>query len=296
MRGTAAQQAFLGANSQLFAADLLTLTPVAALSLPAVSLTSWDADLLVGGVTYSSIGAGLGRSKARWTSGLETATLDLKLTVDTGITLGGVPLAAAAASGALDYASVLLQRLFSSAPGDTSQGAIWWFQGMVSEIQIRGTELSVRCKSPLESLQLPLPHRLFEPVCPFGFLDASCDPGGTIRTAATTINGVSPVVAPTASAVAIPGNYAAGFFANGTLSFTSGANVGTTRTIASDVDSGAAHVLTLAVPFPVAPAVNDAFKAVRGCDKTTGQSGCALWGNLTRYGGFPYVPRPENLR
>ena len=81
----------------------------------------------------------------------------------------------------------------------------------------------------------------------------------------------------------------AGYWAVGTITFTSGANAGISRMIEASDISGA---LQLRVPVPVAPSAGDAYSITPGCDRT--KASC-LWkfNNLVHFGGFPYIPTPE---
>ena len=86
----------------------------------------------------------------------------------------------------------------------------------------------------------------------------------------------------------IPWTGASGAFAQGTITFTSGANSGVVATIKAANSSG----LAPAYPLPNVPAAGDAFTAAQGCDHTmtTCQS---RFNNLARFRGYPFVPPPQ---
>jgi uncharacterized phage protein (TIGR02218 family) len=83
----------------------------------------------------------------------------------------------------------------------------------------------------------------------------------------------------------------AGYFALGTVRFTSGIHSGATRTVKAHAPGS----LTLALPLPSPPATGDAFEAFPGCDRM--QATCvAKFNNLLNFRGFPYIPLPETAR
>jgi hypothetical protein len=80
-----------------------------------------------------------------------------------------------------------------------------------------------------------------------------------------------------------------GVYALGVITFTSGANDGRKRKIEISDVSGA---ITLRVPLPIAPADGDTFSVTPGCDHL--MSTCAeKYDNLVHFGGFPFIPVPE---
>ena len=82
---------------------------------------------------------------------------------------------------------------------------------------------------------------------------------------------------------------APGYFDLGTVTFTSGANAGVTRTI----KAYAVGAISLSYPLKTAPAVGDSFIAYPGCDKRMAETCSAKFGNLPNYRGFPFIPVPE---
>ena len=95
-------------------------------------------------------------------------------------------------------------------------------------------------------------------------------------------------------------------FALGTAIGLTGANAGQKRTIAAYASG---TDLTVKLPFLSTPAVGDQFQILPGCDRTlatcgavfrnsrvmiTGNSISYNPANAERFGGFPFVPPPEN--
>jgi uncharacterized phage protein (TIGR02218 family) len=154
------------------------------------------------------------------------------------------------------------------------------FVGRVAEIDAGRSLATFSVNSHLELLNLNMPRNLYQSGCVNTLYDANC-----------TLNQASFAVAGTLSNVTSPATFnatlsqPAGFFNLGSITFTSGANAGLSRT----VKSWGANTINLIAPFPVAPAIGDGFNIYPGCDKS--QATCsAKFGNLKNFRGFPYVP------
>ncbi len=79
-----------------------------------------------------------------------------------------------------------------------------------------------------------------------------------------------------------------GYFTQGIISFTSGANNGVSRTVQWH---GRGNV-AVGVPWPSAPAVGDTFTIAAGCDHTLATC-TSKFGNQNNFRGFPYIPPAE---
>ncbi|MFN2382509.1 MAG: DUF2163 domain-containing protein, partial [Guyparkeria sp.] len=90
------------------------------------------------------------------------------------------------------------------------------------------------------------------------------------------------------------GAFDAGWFASGTVEWTSGANAGRRAEVLShDVDDGIA-VLTLLEPPVRAIAEGDAFTVRAGCDKRIETCG-AKFANTANFRGFPHIPGQDTI-
>lgn len=268
-------------NSQQFLmADLLTITTIGG---AIYRYTSADVDLSVGGNLFSASGVRFKRGTTRTVIGIEVDTLDLTLYASATDMLGALPILAALNNGGLDGAAVKLERVFMATFGDTSAGTVVLFAGRVAECQFGRTEARLSVKSDLEILNIKMPRNLYAPNCIHTLFDAGCGLSkGGFGVAGTTIAGGTKTVIPCSLI------QAAGYFDQGTITFTSGANAGVTR----NIKSYAVGSVTLNYPLSNAPGIGDAFTAWPGCDKT--QATCAAkFGNLANFRGFPYIPTPE---
>jgi hypothetical protein len=82
-----------------------------------------------------------------------------------------------------------------------------------------------------------------------------------------------------------------GYFSQGIISFTSGANAGLSQVVQSYALVGGLGVVTTAPPLPSTPAAGDTFTIVPDCDKSIAR--CSAYGNLAHCKGFPFIPAPE---
>ncbi len=84
------------------------------------------------------------------------------------------------------------------------------------------------------------------------------------------------------------------WFANGLLTFTSGAVDGQSFAIRSDSKMGGQHILELWQPPLTVIEVGDTFTVTAGCDKTL--SDCRLkFANTINFRGFPYIPTSSRI-
>ncbi len=283
-------QAILGPSApggKVWSADLFGFTLIDGTPL---SWTGWDADLTYEGVTYSSKNPWLTRTSWSVTNTMEVATLTLKLrALDEGFG-GGAQIKQQIVGGLFDGAAFLLSRAFMTGePGALSvAGTVALFGGVVGGIVVTGTTATITVKAKVNILDQNAPRNLYQVGCNHAFCDAGCTLSRASFTADFTA-GATPTASfiPWASA---PSN--AALYQNGTITFTSGAASGQTRSIDSAGPSG----LALRYPLYETPGAGDAFSAFQGCDKTfdsgSGQS-CTDRNNTLNFRGYPYVPPPN---
>lgn len=234
------------------------------------------------------------RGSVKTTIGVEVASLDLSVTADPSHLIGSTPWLQAVRQGVLDGASVLVERLIMPALGDYHLGTFIVFSGRVGDIPSFGRySADITVNSDLELLNIPMPRNVYQPGCLNTLFDGSC----TLSKAAFGVAGA--IVAGTTNVllytdIAKP----VGWFASGTISFTSGALAGVSVGIK---DYSVVGRLSLYEPLTAVPAIGDTFTAYPGCPKT--QSACTNsdsavappFNNLIHFRGFPYVPAPETV-
>lgn len=245
---------------------------------------TWGAD------TYL-VGPIIKRSRISTVVGIRVDTMDMTITANDTIQVNGVPLLAFAAAGGLDGARVRVDKVFAPSWDKPLVGALLHFSGRVNDVDVSGYEANVTVNSDLEVLDIKVPRSLYQPGCVNTLYDSACQ----VNRAAVTVTGAVQA-SPTPTRFAFGTNlgaHATGRFDLGVLTFTSGANAGSSRTIKSFV-SGGTNTITPIAPFPFTPAVSDAFTVYPGCDKTAATC-TSKFSNGVRFRGFPFVPVPETI-
>jgi uncharacterized phage protein (TIGR02218 family) len=279
--------ALLATGGPFLMADLYTLTLKGG---TVYRWTSADTPLTVGANTWTcpaDTGAGcplIHRGSIRNARGLEVQTTDLTLYCANQPSIGGVSVQRFSLNGGFDGATVRVERAMMATWGDTSAGTVMLFEGSVAGVDPSSTQVILHLKSELEKLQIQMPRITYQPYCNNWIGDAACGVALASWTDACTATGT-----PTTTALTGTPAHADGYYSNGVIAFTTGANAGARRAVASYLSG----VLVPSIPFPSAPAPGDQFTVFPGCDRTTGAGGCTRFSNLNRYRGTPFVPVPE---
>jgi uncharacterized phage protein (TIGR02218 family) len=299
---SAALQSYLAANDGFVVIDLYTFAlPSGAvlrfsgwttpLVIPGTAFPAGSLNYNATGYTAFALGPRFDRSMVTTKIGVDPTELDIAILAGAGDLVGGTSFADAVRVGQFDGATVELDRLFappqpdSSGAPATSLGAIVWFYGRVAETDAGRSKIDMKVKSLLNLLaQQQMPRRLYQAACTHVFGDAMCtfnrasmaagiaaQPGSTQAAIVTTL-------APTPATL----------YDQGTITATSGANAGQSRTVVQL--AGGTVSLLKAWLEPVA--AGDGFELLPGCDHTlaTCQN---IFDNLIHFGGFPYIPPPE---
>lgn len=321
--------AFLNANNVSFRADCVTLT----LANGAVyRWTTWDADLSVQCWTFAAAngnartpteGALLYKTHSESDptaapivvignedeggTGLSVATLDITLSGE-GFRVGSRTLMVAAADGQLDGAWVRVDHLLMPTPGDTSLQSFVDFEGRVSETDIGVSDVTLRCKSWLESAAATmLPKRTLSPNCTWEFCGVECGLSLDALKTDGTITSVASATTVTATTTAhnaetyvktvvdftqtfpLPVEETRGHFDMGALEFKADTATAALRGARVDIVSqDGMGQITLAMPLGTTPAVGDTFWIWPGCRRDF--NNCQHFSNAGRFGGFPFVP------
>lgn len=272
--------ALLSSANQFIMADLYTITLVGGsiLRYSAASTT-----ISANGYTFA-LGPKFERSKTKVVIGTQVDELEVRIYTDPTDLVGGVPFLQAAWQGQLDGALLQLERAFMPTYGDTSPGTVVLFAGRVSDIDCTRTGIDLKCRSHLELLNIQMPRRLWQSSCTHTFGDPMCqfdrssmqltfaaEPGSTQAQVATSVD-------PT------PAN----LYVQGTIVGVTGANAGSSRTVAN-MGSG---WVSVKLPFLSSVVIGDQFQLLPGCDRTLAT--CTnVFNNAIHFGGFPFIPTPE---
>ena len=309
---SAALAAYLAANDSIVLADLYTFALASgevlrysgwttALSIPGTLFPARSLNYDAATFTDFALGPRFGRSKVTTRIGVEPTELDIEILASAGDLVGNIPFAEAVRVGLFDGATVELDRLFAPPPGigtalDTRLGAIVWFYGRVAETDVGRSQILMKVKSLINLLAIQqMPRRLYQASCGHVFGDPMCGydrAGGKNALGAATGIGAVTVTAVSGSTQAeLHTSFAPNpptAYDQGTMTCLTGANAGASRTIVQLV-GGVCYQLK---PFLSPVSVGDSFQLLPGCDHTVATCN-AVFQNLARYGGFPYIPPPE---
>ena len=274
-------------DAPLYVAELFTIT----LSTGTI-LTYCDVDQPVAwnGFVYLANSLLISGLKYKCSAGLNVDKHQITIAARPTDTLGGIPFLQALQQGVFDGATIQREKAFFSSwqVGNTGQlipiGTVILFLGRVANIdEIGRTTAKITVASDLTLLDIDMPRNVYAPNCIHVLYDGGCGVSRSACTLAGTVGAGSTLTA-------IEWGAATANFAQGSLTFTSGANEGVTATIKSGWTGG----VLLAYPLPHVPATGDAFTASWGCDHT--QSTCfSKFANLANFRGFPFVPPPQIL-
>jgi len=239
--------------------------------------TDHDCDVVLNGVACRA-GTGLTASEA-------TARL--------GLAVDGAEIAGALADESITEADLAAGRYDAAAVEtwlvDWSEPAlaVLLAKDTIGEVRREANAFTAELRSLADRLNQES-GRLYAAACSADLGDARCtidltQPAFRGSGTVAALAGVSTFTADGLSA------FAGGWFAEGRLSFTGGANAGLAVEVKSHVVAGGTVTLTLwqAMPEPLAP--GDAFVVTAGCDKSLAT--CRdRFANVVNFRGFPHIP------
>ena len=279
--------ALLNGSNAFRKADLYTITLVDG---TIIRTTSADVPLTFGGNVFPANAPILTRAKVRTVIGIQVDTLQIVAypriaNATTGTPddlLAGLPWLTAARQGALDGAFVRVETAYVST-WPTVVGTLVTFYGRIGDIDVDRTSATINVLSALELLNIQMPRNLYQSVCLNTVYDGACQAVKASFTVTGSVSGGSSVSGFTTALA-----QASGYFEQGVLTFTSGANAGLKRT----VNTFSGGVFSFALPWPYAPLAGDTFSVFAGCDKT--QTTCRTkFANEISFRGFNEIPVPE---
>ena len=279
---------FLQTNNIFGRADLFAITLV---NGQVLRTTSSQADITYGGnIFYSSLYGAWQRGVLKMEASFSLAANDMPLTamLPASILFPGtsIPMMQCLTAGLFDGAAVTVYTAYW-APGEapnTTRGVETKFVGQILDFKQTGRSIvEFTVADLLYLLNLKTPPKLIQASCRHTLYDANC-------TLLASAFGVSRTVAAgsTTQTINLSSAVTAAVYAQGFITFTSGANAGITMSIKSQPST---TQIVLAGFTPLALAVGDGFTMYQGCNKT--QARCSQLGNLLNNGSEPYVPNPE---
>ena len=296
---------WLAANKNCLKADLFAIT------LPTGTVFyacegQWDVTIPSGTSGWSgSTTTFKATTYGRWSRGVITSEAGFDLKANTmsltclpqpattypGLSSTGI--LAAAANGLFDAASLTVYTAYFAAGqyGTIPAGGIETkFQGTITSVKgINRVKVEFECGDPLYLANQKVPNRTFQPSCPWSFCDSNCTLSASNYTVAFTAESGSTqyVLGPVTAFT-----QAAGYFTEGVVTCTAGANAGLSQT----VKLHASGLLTMMNPWMLPVNAGDTFSVIAGCDKT--MTSCAgrvqangtAVSNILNFGGTPFTP------
>lgn len=240
-----------------------------------------DQDLTIAGVTYRAA-EGLGTTAAQATADLQPGTMDVSAFLEVA-TEGEME------AGIWDEAQVTAFEAPWDAPPptlDATQANILT-HGKLGQITRQTGRFTAQLHGMTEQLDTAI-GRMYLPGCPWRLGDRRCQVNLAEWTRTGTVTGVGADPRYVFSDGAQ--GEAAGWFAEGVITMTSGANVGRSM----DIRLWEPPTFTMHRPLPYPVAVGDTYSAVTGDDKTWNT--CTVkFQNHNRFGGFPYLPGVDQV-
>lgn len=243
-------------------------------------------------------------ARAHYKVGLDVDTWNLTIKprdIDpmTGVafpdSIGSQPFLAAAAAGALDGATVTIERAYFaeglpqfpvSRAGASPLGTMVVFAGLVSSCDIQNGQVDITVSDHRSLLGIQMPRNIYQAGCEHMLFDAGCKLDSTVyrKTAAVT------AVSSRSQFTADPGTpLGSGDYTLGRVKGLTGSNTGYEVSVRQWDSVG--HVFYMLRPFPFTISIGDTFRFLPGCAKT--MAACTAFGNLINFGGDPYIPPPE---
>jgi uncharacterized phage protein (TIGR02218 family) len=271
---------WLQSATEIRMADLYTITLTAGTVL---RYTTWDSTLVVSGNTFLTGPPNFERTAIEEKLGMEVSTIEPTISASATDLVNGVPILQAIAQGLFDGAVFRIDRLFMDSTG-VQIGTVIRFAGFIGPVdELSRSYAKITVNAGTELLQMQLPAVILQPGCTNTLFDARC---GLIKASFAEANAVQ--AGSTVNKLISLSAKADGYYDNGQIAFTSGANAGLVKA----VKTYAGQQFTFNSPLPFVPNAGDSFTAYPGCDKT--QATCTdKFSNLVNFEGFPYVPVPE---
>lgn len=237
-----------------------------------LGFTEHDRDLAFGGTVYEAAG-GFTASALESTNGLNTDNLDV---------------AGALASARLDE-SDLAAGLYDDAEVEIwrvnwadAEQRVLMRKGNLGEVSRAGKTFTAELRGLAHRLNQPV-GRLYQYGCDADFGDRRCGLDADDWTVPGTVTSASANRELIAEGL---GEYAAGYFTRGRLTFTSGANEGAAMEVKAH-EGGGRIELWRAMARVIAP--GDGFTVTAGCDKQFATCR-AKFANGVNFRGFPHMP------
>jgi uncharacterized phage protein (TIGR02218 family) len=272
---------FLQNATEFRMADLYTIKLKAGTVL---RYTTWDSTLSVLGNTFMTGPPNIERTAIEEQLGMAVSTIEVTITASAADLLSGVPILQAVGLGLFDGAAFKIERLFMDSSGQQI-GTVIRFAGFIGPVdELTRSYAKITVNSGTDLLSMQLPAIILQPGCTNTLFDARCGLSKASFAESNIVQGGSTVNKLISASVKVDG-----YYDNGQIAFTSGANSGLVKAVKQYLG----QQFTFNSPLPFAPSVGNTFIAYPGCDKTQATCASTKFSNLVNFEGFPYVPTPE---
>ncbi|QKE41977.1 MAG: DUF2163 domain-containing protein [Ferrovum myxofaciens] len=266
------------ATRQFVMADLFTLT--LARTGQTINVTNIDRPVWWNNTFYDPYSLAIEGLQFKKSVGLSVDEQSLSISATRDQLINGQPWFDEIANGLLDNAEIRRERVFAPDWNSPPVGSVILFDGIVSTIDsLTTTQCQLKVKSYLSLLNQPMPRNSWQTSCLHTLFDAGCK----LSKAAYQVSGQ--VGAGSTVNTLNWSGATSGYYWQGMISFTSGPNMGLSRTI----KLATGNQLMLHLPLPWMPVAGDLFFAYPGCDKTylTCQN---RFNNTAHNRSYPYIP------
>lgn len=238
--------------------------------------TDHDQDVMVDGQQYLAR-SGIVPSAVTSQAGLAVDNLELEGLLDSE-TISREALL----SGIYDHAELEIFMVDYTAP---DAGSLHVKTGWLGEVSLRDGVFVAEVRGISAALQQSI-GEVYTPTCRAQLGDARCGKDLSAFTFTGTVDSVANEFMFTDAARAEPN----GYFAYGTLTFTSGANMG----LSIEVRDFVGGRFTLFLPLPNLVTPGDAYSVVAGCDKRI-DTCSARFANAVNFRGEPHLPGNDRI-
>lgn len=284
--------AFLNSTPQAIPNDLFTFKLKSGAVLRYCSL---DRGLTYSGKTFLA-GPVISRSRVRQTVGIEVDKLTVRLSADDTVTVGGVPIIKAIASGTFANAQVWLDRAYLD-DSLTLRGVLPVFAGTIGQVKTGLNRAILEVRSLAALFDVMVPGEVYQPGCRNTLFDTSCGVAKASFKYTRAATGASNPGRTTFAVTFVAPASQSGWLDLGTVVGATGANAGIARTIKKHYGStglGPYNQVTVVSPWPYPVAIGDTFDFYAGCDKS--MASCNVkFTNLANFRGEPFIPAPETV-
>lgn len=241
-----------------------------------MGFTDHDRDLVVDGLTYKAA-TGFTPTTVASSSGLSVDNLDIQSVLDSE-DISEADLRA----GVYDYATIEVMLVDHGAPDG---GALYLRKGTLGEVKMSGPTFVAELRGMAQAFSNQI-GQLYSPTCRADLGDSRC---GVDRTA-LTVKGIVQTVTSRRSFHDPSRDDPEGWFRNGLLTWTSGANTG----LSMEVRSFSAGKFELFLPMARTISPGDGYQAQAGCNKLFDT--CRdKFDNAAAFRGEPHVPGNDFL-